>query len=98
MSGAVVIIKQNRLMRDFADAGATSPKTAAVPEDIGCRQSWVFRRLVSRGVFVPVEDGRFYLDVVAADEFKRRRRTWAVVVIVAALLVFVLWLAVSNWM
>ena len=91
MSGAAIILQQNRLMRRFADAGATNPATAKVPEDIGCRQSWVFRRLVSRGVFVPVGDGRFYMDVEAADEFKHRRRITALIFIGAVLLLFLFW-------
>ncbi len=95
MSGAAIILQQNRLMRRFADAGATNPATAKVPEDIGCRRSWVFRRMVSRGVFAPVGDGRFFLDVEAADEFRRRRRRTALIFIgVVLLLLFFFWLII----
>ena len=34
----MIHLKQNRLMRNFRAAGATSPATARTPEDIGCRQ------------------------------------------------------------
>jgi dipeptidyl aminopeptidase/acylaminoacyl peptidase len=44
MSGAV-IMHQNRLMRRFQDAEATGPKSAKSLMDIGCRKSWVFRRM-----------------------------------------------------
>ena len=94
MSGAAVILKQNQLMRRFADAGATDPATAKVPEDIGCHQRWIFRRMVSRGVFVPVGDGRFYMDVGAADEFKRRRRKTALILVGVVLLLFLFWLII----
>ena len=95
MSAAVIILKQNKLMRRFAKAGATNSATAKVPEDIGCRQSWLFRRMVARGVFIPVGDGRFYMDVQAAEEFKRRRRarllwTLAVVVVAVAMAFFLI--------
>lgn len=72
MSAAAIII-QNRLMRRFAEAKATSPTTARIPEDVGCRQGWIFRRLAARGVFVPVEGGEFYIDVDAAQRFEQRR-------------------------
>jgi hypothetical protein len=83
-------------MQRFADAGAISPKMAVMPEDIGCRQRWIFRGMVSRGVFVSIGDGRFYMDVEAAAEFKRRRRTRAIVFIAVALLVLAFWLLVAN--
>ncbi|MCY2986450.1 MAG: hypothetical protein NTY19_01055 [Planctomycetota bacterium] len=89
MSAAVIIAKQNRLMRNFTAADATNPATAKSPEDIGCRQNWIFRRMVARGVFVPVGNGRFYMDVQAADEFKRRRRgrlLWMLVLVAVAFL------------
>ncbi len=94
MSAAVIILKQNQLMRRFAAAEATAPTTAKVPEDIGCRQSWIFRRMVARGVFVPVGNGRFYMDVDAAAEFKRRRGArllfWAIAVTVVLLALFLI--------
>ena len=91
MSGGVIIIRQNRLMRRFADAGATTPDAARNLADFGCRDGWVFRRIVSRGVFVSVESDRFYLDRAAAREFVRQRRTKMLWVIGAALVLSLLW-------
>ena len=94
MSAAVVILKQNQLMRRFAEAGATTPATAKVPEDIRCRQNWIFRRMVARGVFVPVGNGRFYMDEDAAAEFKRRRRArllWMLALVAVAMALFLIW-------
>jgi hypothetical protein len=68
---------------------------ADVWDGIGCRQHWIFRGLVSRGVFVPVGDGRFYLDMDAATEFKRWRRTKAIIVLVVTLVVVAFWLVVA---
>jgi len=42
MSGAAIVLKQNRLMQNFRVAGATSPATATTPEEIGCCQGWIF--------------------------------------------------------
>ena len=74
MSGAVVVVHQNRLMRQFRDAQATAPKSASTLADIGCRNSWVFRRMVARGVFIETNAGRFYMDEDAARMFVNRRR------------------------
>ena len=50
-AAAVIVARQNKLIRRFWEAGATAPKFARSPEDLGCRNSWIFRRLVTRGVF-----------------------------------------------
>ncbi len=93
MSGAVIILKQNRLMRSFAKEGATDPSHSVTLEELGFRESWVFRRMVKRGVFVAIGSGRYYLDEEAAQQFRRLRRAkiraillvWLVVCIVVIL-------------
>ena len=84
MSGAVVVY-QNRLMRRFQDAKATNPKSAKSLAEIGCRNSWVFRRMAARGVVVETEDGRFYMDEDAARWFVKRR--WRVAFIFLAVVI-----------
>lgn len=91
MSGAVVVMHQNRLMRRFRDAKATDPKSAMTLADIGSRNSWIFRRMVARGVFIETTDGRYYMDEEAARRFvKLRWRTMlvflAVVIVLFAIL------------
>ena len=94
--GAVVIMRQNRLMRRSADAGITTSEAARMPRELGFQDGWVFRRMVSRGVFVPVEGDRLCMDQTAAREFVRQRRTRILWMIVAAL---VLWLlcVIAAW-
>jgi len=96
MSGAVVVIHQNRLMRRFRDAKATDPKGATTLVDIGCRNSWIFRRMVARGVFIETMDGWYYMDEEAARRFvKLRWRTMlvflAVVIVLFAILQIFFW-------
>jgi hypothetical protein len=76
-AAAVIVARQNNLIRRFREAGATAPNFARSPKDLGCRNSWIFRRLVTRGVFVETKPGRYYVDEFAADEFMRARRAWA---------------------
>jgi hypothetical protein len=96
MSAPAIIIKQNRLMRRFAEANATSPTTARTPEDIGCRQRWIFRRMVARGVFVPVENGKFYMDGDAANRFKQIRLVRLLVTLGVAVVVVLIVIATSH--
>jgi hypothetical protein len=97
MSAAVIHLKQNRLMRYFRAAGATSPATARTTKDIGCRQGWIFRRLVARGVFVPVGDGKFYMDEEEARDFVQRRRVKVLLIVAVALVFFlVVWIAANH--
>jgi len=86
MSGAIVVIQQNRAMRRYREAGACSADRAATPEAVGVRASWSFRRMVSHGVFVEADDGAFYLDEDAAERFVRRRRVMAITVVSLGLL------------
>ena len=88
MSGAVVVMHQNRLMRRFREAKATDPKSATTLADIGCRNSWVFRRMVARGVFIEIGKRRYYMDEDAAQSFVKRR--WRVMFIFIAVAILVL--------
>lgn len=97
MSATAIILKQNRFMRNFRAAGATGPATARGPEEIGCRQGWIFRRMVAAGVFIPAGNDKFYLDEEAATRFVRRRRNKALVLAGAVMLVFIfVWLTVHR--
>ena len=91
MSGAVVVMHQNRLMRRFRDAKATDPKSARTLAEIGCRNSWVFRRMAAKGVFIETDDGRFYMDEDAARWFVRRRWWVMFIFLAVVILLFVIW-------
>ena len=96
MSAAAIITKQNRMMRRFVDAGATSLASARVPEEIGCRRGWIFRRMASAGVFVPTGNGQFYLDEVAAEQFRGRRRTRGIIALLVVILLVIVGLLVMH--
>jgi hypothetical protein len=85
MGGAVVVMHQNRLMQQFRDAMATSPNTAKTLVEIGCPNSWTFRRMTAKGVFVETDDGRYYMDEEAARGFVKRR--WRVMLIFLAVVI-----------
>jgi hypothetical protein len=95
MSGAVVVGHQNRLMRQFRDAKATAPKSASTLAEIGCRNSWVFRRMVARGVFIKTSDGRFYMDEESARLFVKRRWQRMLIYLATVILLLVVWLMFS---
>ncbi len=88
MSGAVVVMHQNRLIRRFRDAKATDPKSATTLTEIGCRNSWIFRRMAARGVFIETENGRFYMDEDAARRFVKRRWRVAFIFLAAVIVLF----------
>ena len=92
-AGAAIVGRQNRYMRRFEEAGATSPADASTLEALGCRRSFSFGRLLQRGVFVEVEDGRYYLDVVSAEAFRARRR----IVVLVAVGIAVVAVIVGIW-
>ena len=91
MSGGVILMHQNRLMRRFRDAMATDPKSATTLADIGCRNSWIFRRMVARGVFIETGERQYYMDEDAAQWFVKRRRQVMFIFIAVVILLFVIW-------
>lgn len=96
MSGAVVM-HQNRLMRRFQDAQATDPKSAVTLAELGCRNSWIFRRMVARGVFVETGDSRFYMDEKAAQSFVKMRWRRMLTFLAVAVVICLIWL-VFCWL
>jgi hypothetical protein len=50
----------------------------------------VFDRMIDRGVFVPIADGRYFLDDGAAERFLSRRRARILLFAVVALVVFLI--------
>jgi len=90
MSGAVVVY-QNRLMRRFRGAKATAPDSAKTLAEIGCRNSWIFRRMVAKGVFIETDEGRYYMDEDTARWFVKLRWRTAFIFLAAVILLFVIW-------
>jgi hypothetical protein len=96
MSGAAVIIRQNRLIRQFREAGATAPALARPLSEIGVRYSWVFRRMAGRGVFVRVTDDRYYMDEEAVTAFLARRTRVLLTFTIVVMVAFVIYLLVRG--
>ncbi len=94
-AAAVILIRQNRCIRRYQEAGAVRPGAARAPADVGVPQDRALRRLVACGVLVDAGDGRLYLDQPAAVEFlrARRRRVWllAVLTVFAFALGYLIW-------
>lgn len=95
MSAAVVIAaRRRRLIRRFRAAGATAPEHAVTLESLGQRPGRMFRRMTEAGVFVATPDGRYYMDEVAAAEYRHRCRMGALIGGGICILVFLLlWLS-----
>lgn len=96
MGGGVIIRKQNRYMRRFAEAGAADPDHAVTLAELGCRDSWIFRRMVKKGVFVACGTDRYHLDERAAREFRQWRWTRIVIFVVAALIFWLFIQAIGH--
>jgi hypothetical protein len=90
---AAIVARQNKAIRRFKEAGAVSPETAVELDQIGLRDSRVFRRMVDRDVFKTTVQGKYYMDVDAAEEYRKRRRERAltallIVLAIAAVVIY----------
>jgi hypothetical protein len=84
-SAAFIIAKQNQYLRRFREAGAVSPDTALSLEQAGCRDSRMFRSLVRREVIRQTPEGKYYLDLKAAQAFRQARHERALTALVIVL-------------
>jgi hypothetical protein len=83
MSGASVVIhKQNKYIRTYNELGAVDEVHSIRLEEVRIRRSYVFNRMVDRGVFIECGYGKFYIDNDAAARFKEMRRNRAMVSLV----------------
>jgi len=85
-AGVSVILTQDRAIRAFRAAGATSPQSAKPFEEVGLKPTWVKRRLIARGVLLEAAPGAYYLDEERVTRFAARRRTVAIVILVIGVL------------
>jgi hypothetical protein len=74
---AILLARQRRAVRRFADAGALTPQSARRPREVGVGDGRIVRLLARRGVLVATADDRHYLDVAAWERLRSRRRRLA---------------------
>jgi hypothetical protein len=92
MNGAAVIIrKQNKYIDQFIQHGAVSPEHSVLPESIGIPTNYIFIRMCRHGVFVPIGDGTYYLDVRTIAFFRESRRKRAMMVLFLVLILILLY-------
>ena len=94
--GTVIAVRQNKYIRSFRRAGADAPQSARTLEDLHLRDSWIFRRMVGRGIFVPADQDRWYISESAAENFLRARRTIVLSFVVVSLAILVIALIVLR--
>ena len=87
---AIVAKKRRRVIRAFAQAGATSPETAKTLDELGVHSSLILQVQKMRGVIVPVDGDRYYLNEARELEVARKRRV--IVLIVIAVILVLAWL------
>ncbi len=95
-AAAVIVRRQDRWMKRFRELDAISPENAVPAEEIASSDSWVFNRMVSKGVFKPTADGKFYMDEVMAGQFRKIRRTKIAAFVLVGLTIYVLVLIIGN--
>ncbi len=95
----VIALRVRVIQRAFRDAGATTPATAVALRALPVSTRGLPIRILARhGVVVATGDGRHYLDLAAAERWRRRRRIVLpiVLVLLAAGLVVVYLMGLSQ--
>lgn len=89
--GAAVIHKQNKLIKFFNEIGAIDAEHAILLNEFGIRRSYVFDRMVLRGVFIECDPGKFYINNDVVPVFREKRRIRAFIALIVVLLMVVLY-------
>jgi hypothetical protein len=83
--GAVVAIQRKKIIRRFIASGAISYKDSKTLDEIGVRNSLIFKRLLRHGIIHEAYVDRYFLDMerVQEDEQERRRIITILMVLIA---------------
>ncbi len=90
----VIIAKTKKYIRAFRRAMATNANNAIALTDHGINKSFVFNKLVRRGVIIKTNEDKYYLDERREHEVMKRKRAivitvMAVILIAMLIIVFV---------
>jgi hypothetical protein len=86
MSGASTIIhKQSKYIKLFNKIGAINEEHSIKLDEIGIRKSYLFNRMIYRGIFIECENGKFYIDNESALRFKTNMRIKGLAALIIAL-------------
>ncbi len=97
-AAAVIALRRKKFIRRFAERGATSSDKAILFADLQMRPSWIFEQMVTRGVFVRLENNRYYMNEQSAQAFLAAQRRRALAIASVSLLVFlIVLLALIRW-
>ena len=95
-TAAVIILLQKKYIRRFRDAGAVDENNAVVPEEVGCRQSLIFRRMESKGIFKRDAYGRYYLDNSTAEAYIKLQKIVIFTSTAILLVIFILFWIICS--
>lgn len=88
-AAAIIVRRETDIVNIFRGAGATDPRTARDPGELGVERRVPFRLLVNHAVLRETEDGRFYLDEPSWEALRYTRHRMALVVALIALVLLV---------
>ncbi len=88
-TAAVIMRKQNMYIDTFNRLGATSAEKAISLEEANIRRDYIFSRMISRGIFLQCENGKFYVDNQVVDSLAllRRKVAFIAVLFIVAILI-----------
>ena len=93
----IILAQINKYIRIFRQANATSPSRAIIPWEYGIRNSLVFQKLVRQGIFVPVNEERYYMDEIKEAAYRKQRQSIAAILLLLLLAGLIIGLVMNVW-
>ncbi len=75
MASSSLIAAQEKFAEKFRRSGATIPVRARKLSEIGIKDSPVFRKLVSKGIILEANKGRYYMDINKSKKAVKKTKT-----------------------
>lgn len=73
-TAALIAAKRRSIIRKFKEANAFDERTAIDASEHNIRRSFIFKRLLSEGIILPVAKNVYYLDVIREKQVTKNRR------------------------
>jgi hypothetical protein len=89
MIASIVLIKMKRYIRIFRSLNATAVSSAIIPQQYGIGNGLIFQKLVRKGILVPVDGERYYMDEQKEAWWTKRRRKTVIILMVIIILLLI---------
>lgn len=97
MNSGTIIARQNKYMQAFKNGKITSKERAKSLKKLGIEPLGVFQKMEKAGVFVNIEDDKYYMDLQQAESFIIKRARNARLLLGVGVFAVITFYLINGW-